>query len=59
MHLTWERAEGPTRIGKISARVEMPGEVPAQLREPLRRAAEQCLVHNTIVHKPEIRIEIA
>ena len=59
VHLTWEPAENPSRIGKIAAKVTMPKPVPESLREPLRRAAEQCLVHNTIKHSPEIKVEIA
>ena len=58
VQMAWELGEHPTRIARITARVEMPAPVGPELQEPLRRAAEQCLVHNTITHRPEITIEI-
>jgi putative redox protein len=55
----WERADNPARIGKILIRLYMPSEVPERYRQPLIRAAEQCLVHNTLRMAPQVSIALA
>ena len=58
VHLAWEREDDSSKIGAISVRIEIPGDVPEGLREPLRQAAKQCLVHQTLTQTPEIKIEV-
>jgi putative redox protein len=54
----YEMVEGPRRVGKMQVRVEMPGELSDQERATLQRVAEQCVVHNTLTHPPEIDVSV-
>jgi uncharacterized OsmC-like protein len=55
----WEIADGPRRVARIRIEVRMPGAVSERERAALQRVAEQCLVHNTLHHTPDIAITIA
>ena len=59
VELDWERADKPERIGRIDVRLHMPSEVPERYREALIRAAEQCLVHNTLRIAPQVSVALA
>lgn len=54
----YEMAEGPRRVGKMQVRVTMPGELSDKERATLQRVAEQCVVHNTLRHPPEIEVSV-
>lgn len=54
----YEMVEGPRRVGKMQVRVKMPGELSEQERATLQRVAEQCVVHNTLQHPPEIDVSV-
>ncbi|HUT75255.1 MAG TPA: OsmC family protein [Armatimonadota bacterium] len=53
--LDWEVAEHPHRIGRIAVEIHMPGPLTAGQIEILERVADQCLIHNTLLHAPEIK----
>ena len=53
-----EIAEHPHRIGRINIAVHMPGPLAPQLQETLKRVAEQCLIHNTLQHAPQINLDL-
>ena len=55
----WQMAEGPRRVGAIQVAVTMPQAVSAQHRSALQRAAEQCVVHNTLHHEPKVSISVS
>ncbi len=48
----------PHRIGRFEVAISIPKGVPEQYREALVRVAESCTVHHTLVHQPEIAVEI-
>ena len=54
----YEHAEKPHRIGAIRLQVTMPQPVAEQHRAALQRAAEQCVVHNTLRHPPKVFISL-
>jgi putative redox protein len=57
--LDWELAhEHPHRIGRIDVKVRMPGPLTPEQIEILKRVADQCLIHNTLLHPPEIRVDL-
>jgi len=57
--LDWELAhEHPQRIGRIDVKVRMPGPLTPDQIEILKRVADQCLIHNTLLHPPEIRVDL-
>ncbi|MBI2842990.1 MAG: OsmC family protein [Armatimonadetes bacterium] len=57
--MTWEDGKSPARIGKISADISLPEGISPERARMALRAAEQCKIHNTLHHTPEICISIA
>ena len=57
--VTSHKAKTPYRIGRYDVQLTLPAELPLELYERARRAAESCAVHNTLMHAPEIGISIA
>ena len=49
----------PGRIGKIAIRIALPFELEEQKINALIRAATHCTIHNTLMHPPEIHVEVA
>lgn len=56
--LDWKLAENPHRIGEISIRVHLPEAIPPEQRAVFERVAHSCLIHNTLIHPPEIRTDL-
>lgn len=60
INLSFEKStDSPKRLSKIQATVDLPVSVPDSLLQAIHRVAEQCLIHQTIIHTPEIEIDIA
>ena len=51
-------AAHPTRVGHFVAHVILPADLPEGMRELVERVAQNCPVHNTLVHGAEVRVEI-
>jgi putative redox protein len=51
-------APNPNRLARFDVDVKIPGGVPEKYRDAVRRAAEGCTVHHTLVNAPEIAIAI-
>ena len=56
--LDWTVVKDPVRIGSIRAELHYPHEIPEAEKKGLLRMAEACFVHETILHKPEIVVEL-
>jgi putative redox protein len=56
--LDWSIAKDPVRIGSIKAELHYPHNIPETEKKGLLHMAEACFVHETILHKPEIVIEL-
>jgi hypothetical protein len=54
----WTVVKDPWRIGSIKVEIHYPHEIPETEKKGLLRMAEACFVHETILHKPEIVIEL-
>jgi uncharacterized OsmC-like protein len=52
--LDWHIAEEPHRIGSIAVTVTLPLALPEAQLTVLRRVADSCLIHNTLLHPPKI-----
>ena len=53
-----EKASNPARIARFEIFVEAPGvDDPVHL-EGLKRAVDKCLIKNTLLHTPEIRVSV-
>jgi putative redox protein len=56
--LDWTVVKDPWRIGSIKAAIHYPHDIPETEKKGLLRMAEACFVHETILHKPEIVVEL-
>jgi uncharacterized OsmC-like protein len=57
VRVTAEKAAQPARLGKF--RIEIRGvHVEGRHREAILRAVESCLVHNTLLHAPQIELAL-
>jgi uncharacterized OsmC-like protein len=55
--LALEYADDPKRVGAIVVDVELPGDVPEDQWDVVRRIAERCTIHETFHHPPRVDIE--
>lgn len=58
LRVRWDYVESPFRIGRIAFDVVWP-ELPPGRIEAATRAAQQCTLHNTLTHPPEIQTRVA
>ena len=58
LDVEWEKAERPTRVGKVAVSITIPGGVPQEMRERVVTAAKHCLIHNTLENHPEVIVEL-
>jgi putative redox protein len=49
---------GPTRVGRVTLRLQVPHEVPEERWAALLAVASHCTVHNTLRGRPEVSIEL-
>ncbi len=56
--LDWRLAERPHRIGEIDISVSLPRSVSDKERATLERVAHSCMIHNTLIHPPQIALEL-
>lgn len=56
--LTYEIADDPKRVSRITIDLEIPKDVPEERRVAIRRIAEKCPVHSTLSTPPEMDLEI-
>lgn len=57
--VTAEKLKAPARLGDFTIRVECPVDLTAEQTEGLMRSVKHCLIHNTLLAPPEIKIELA
>lgn len=51
-------APNPNRITRFDVHVKIPGGVPEKYRQAVKRAAEGCTVHHTLLNSPEVSVSI-
>jgi ribosomal protein S12 methylthiotransferase accessory factor len=57
--LDWEKAsDKPSRIKNINVKIELPNADVGARKAALLKVAESCLIHETIRHQPEIKMEL-
>jgi uncharacterized OsmC-like protein len=59
VRVTAEKATQPARLGALHIDVEAPAAREERYREGLVRAVKKCLIHNTLLHPPEIEVSVA
>ena len=55
---TAEKVPGPPRLDQIHIELECPGAVQEQHQNGLLEAVRRCLIHNTLLHTPNIQVEL-
>ena len=55
--MTAEKAKNPARLGSFHIEVAVPG-LDERHRTGILRAVKSCLIHNTLLHAPEIEIAV-
>ena len=53
----WATADKPRRIGELSFKVALPN-LPESRRKAVERVASSCLLHATLEHPPQMKIEL-
>lgn len=56
---TAQKVPGPPRLDDIHIELECPGAVDAGHQKGLLDSVRKCLIHNTLLHGPKIRVELA
>ncbi|MCX5907033.1 MAG: OsmC family protein [Deltaproteobacteria bacterium] len=56
--LDWAVVKDPVRIGSIRVELHYPHQITEDERKGLLRMADACFVHETILHTPEISVEL-
>jgi putative redox protein len=55
---TAEKVLGPPRLDEIHIQLECPGVLEDRHRKGLLEAVRKCLIHNTLLHTPNIRVDL-
>jgi putative redox protein len=59
VHITADKVKDPTaRIDNFRIEIETPVELTDQHRAGVERSVHHCLIHNTLLHPPQITIDI-
>jgi uncharacterized OsmC-like protein len=56
--VTAEKLKQPARLGNFNIHVECPVALTQEQTEALMRSVHSCLIHNTLLAPPEIKIEL-
>lgn len=56
--VTAEKLKHPARLGNFNIQVECPVPLTEDQTEGLRRSVHACLIHNTLLSPPEVKIEL-
>jgi uncharacterized OsmC-like protein len=55
---TAEKVSGPPRLDDIRIELECPGIVEERHQKGVVDAVHKCLIHNTLLHAPRIRVDL-
>jgi len=54
-----EKAQNPARLNNFRIQVEIPSGISDQHNQGLNEAVRHCLIHNTLLNRPSISLEIS
>jgi uncharacterized OsmC-like protein len=54
-----EKAKNPARMDNFVIQVDIPAELTEDQKQGVVRAVNKCLVHNTLLHSPQISTQVA
>ena len=58
VRVTAEKLKDPARVDNFRIEIDTPVELSEQHRAGVDRAVHHCLIHNTLLHPPQMTIEI-
>lgn len=58
VRVTADKVKDPARVDHFRIEIESPIELTEQHRAGVERAVHHCLIHNTLLHPPQIAIEV-
>ena len=58
VRITADKVKDPARVDNFRIEVEVPGEFSEAQRSGIEEAVHHCLIHNTLLHPPQISIDI-
>lgn len=58
VRVTADKVKDPARMEHFRIEVETPVELTEEHRAGVERAVHHCLIHNTLLHPPEMKIEV-
>ena len=53
-----EKAKNPARLDEFRIAIEVPAEINDEHRQGIEEAVRHCLIHNTLLHRPSISLEV-
>ena len=59
MEAEYDTTERPSRISSIRLGVNLPEGIPEERCQALQKVAESCLVHNTLLCRPDVAISLS
>jgi uncharacterized OsmC-like protein len=58
VRVTAEKVKGPFRLDKVKIEVDVAGELDDRHIKGVEEAVHRCLIHNTLLHPPQMKVEI-
>ena len=58
IRLSWSLSDDKTKIKIINVKIELPNAEVGRRRDALLKVAHHCLIHNTILNPPEIKMTL-
>ena len=58
VRVTAQKAKAPFRLDNFTIEVDVPGDLDDSHLKGLEDAVHRCLIHNTLLHPPQMRVEI-
>jgi len=58
VRVTAEKVKGPFRLDNFKVEVDVPGELDDHHLKGVEEAVHRCLIHNTLLHPPQMKVEI-
>ena len=58
VRVTADKLKDPPRLGEFRILVDVPADLPPNHIAGIEKAVHQCLIHNTLLHPPNISIDI-
>jgi uncharacterized OsmC-like protein len=58
VRVTAEKIKGPFRLDNFNIEIDVPGELDDRHAKGVEEAVHRCLIHNTLLHPPQMKVEI-